>query len=183
MPAPQWVTSAGSLGTIVESVTASLSVTAINASTYTLISGSLPLGLTLSPNTGLISGIPASVPQLTSYQFVVRATNSYGITDRTFSITVDGSDQPRWVTPAGFLPVGPEGQMYAVNRQYVDYQVKAITDVLPVGQKIRYYIGDLEGELPPGLTLSEDGRLFGILTDNLKLDEQADSTSELLRFL
>lgn len=174
MPAPQWVTSAGSLGTISESIATSLHVTAINASTYTVISGSLPPGLLLLSNTGLISGIPASVPQLTLYQFVVRAANSYGITDRTFSITVNGSDQPQWVTPAGFLPVGPEGQMYAVNRQYVDYQVNAITDVLPAGQKIRYYIGDMEGELPPGLTLTEDGRLFGILTDNLKLDEQAN---------
>jgi hypothetical protein len=56
-----------------------------------------------------------------------------------------------------------------VNGQYIDYQLRAEYDKLPVGQKLRDYIEDLDGSLPPGIDLDEDGRLYGQVTDKLKL--------------
>ena len=56
--------------------------------TYTLVSGSLPTGLTLSNVTGAqgrISGTP-TIPG--TYSPTLRATNSYGTADRAFSITI-----------------------------------------------------------------------------------------------
>lgn len=175
MPAPQWVTPSGSLGTILEGQQSFVEIKATNAESFKLISGSLPAGLTLS-SSGDIIGIPQNVALTTSFQFVVRATNSHGITDRTFSLSVDGADNPTWVTQDTFLPIGPTGELYAVNRQYVEFQFVATTDILPNGQIIKYYIGEFDGELPPGLTLSQDGRLTGIITDNLSLDEQASDS-------
>ena len=148
--------------------------------TYSVISGALPGGLKLtspgglnSSSAGLISGTPFSVGQKITSQFVVRAKNSNGITDRTFIIDTQGATDPVWLTPEGYLSVGLGGQQYVVNKEYVDYQFSAIYDVLPAGQKLRYYIGDNEGELPPGLTLTEDGRLSGYVIDTLGIDALA----------
>ncbi|MAT44210.1 MAG: hypothetical protein CL609_17910 [Anaerolineaceae bacterium] len=46
--------------------------------TYSVFSGSLPPGLTLGSNTGLLSGTPTTVGD---YDFVIRATNSEGSVD------------------------------------------------------------------------------------------------------
>jgi len=169
MALPQWITPAGFLGTATERVHTSFPLATQTTSTFSVISGTLPGGLYLA-NTGTIYGTPFSVGQTITSQFVIRAANSNGITDRTFIIDTQGATDPVWLTPAGYLSVGLGGQSYVVNKEYVDYQFSAIYDVLPPGQKLRYYIGDMEGDLPPGLTLSEDGRLSGYVTDTLGID-------------
>ena len=175
MATPQWITPAGFLGTSTERIPFYLAFETKDASTFSIISGTLPSGLKISPS-GIISGTPFSVGETLTFQFVVRAANSDGITDRTFILDVSGPTDPVWLTPAGYLAVGLGQQPYVVNKSYVDYQFSAIYDVLPAGQKLRYYIGDLEGDLPPGLTLSEDGRLSGYVLDILALDNQGSRT-------
>ena len=171
MANPKWITPSGFLGTATERIATSFLISTETPSTFSVISGTLPGGLFLN-NTGTITGTPFSVGQLITSQFVVRATNSEGITDRTFIIDTQGATDPVWLTPTGYLSLGLGGQSYVVNKEYVDYQLSAIYDILPAGQKLRYYIGDLEGELPPGLTLTEDGRLYGYVTDTLGIDVQ-----------
>lgn len=176
MALPQWITPVGFLGTATERIATSVSLEVINTGTFSIISGTLPGGLKLNSTTGIISGTPFSVGETITSQFVVRATNLTGITDRTFIIDVTGPTAPVWITPAGYLALGLGHQQYVVNKSYIDYQLSAIYDVLPAGQKLRYYIGDLEGELPPGVTLTEDGRLSGFVSDVLGLDNQGSKT-------
>lgn len=168
MALPKWITPSGFLSTVTERTFTSIPLQTADMSTFSLISGDLPGGLRLS-NTGTISGIPFSVGEKLRSQFVIRALNADGITDRTFIIDTDGPTDPTWLTPAGFLTLGLGGQPYVVNKSYVDYQLSAIYDVLPAGQELRYYIGDREGELPPGLSLSESGRITGYITDTLAI--------------
>ena len=71
--------------------------------TYKIISGSLPSGLTMTI-TGLISGTPAVVSEVTEYVFVVRATNTENeIRDRSFYLTVSGSSGPKFDLQSGSL--------------------------------------------------------------------------------
>lgn len=56
--------------------------------TYTLLSGTLPTGTSLGNLTGAgghISGTPTTAG---TYSFTLRATNTYGIADKAFSITI-----------------------------------------------------------------------------------------------
>lgn len=58
--------------------------------TYTVLSGSLPPGLSLSALTGNQAEISGSNPTTVgTYPFVLRATNLYGFADKSFSITIN----------------------------------------------------------------------------------------------
>ena len=89
--APVWVTAAGSLGgysTNTSIATPSLSATdSSDTVTYALASGSsLPGGLTLNSNTGVISGTLPTVSVDTVYTFTINATDSINNVPREFSI-------------------------------------------------------------------------------------------------
>ena len=176
MTKPQWSTSPGFLGTITERQYSSFELSATGNPIFSIISGDLPKGLRIS-TTGTISGTAFSVGEVIRSTFVVRAATDSGISDRTFVIDTTGPTAPEWITPSGYLPLGEGGQLYAINRQFVDYKLNALYDVLPVGQRIRYYIGDQDGQLPPGVTLTDDGRLTGFITDTLGLDAPESITS------
>jgi hypothetical protein len=88
---PVWTTAAGTLGTIIKqtSFTANLSATGDAPVTYSVSSGALPAGLTLTANTGVLSGTAPNVASSTTYNFTVRSTDAQRQdTDRAFSITV-----------------------------------------------------------------------------------------------
>lgn len=106
----------------------------------------------------------------TRSRFVIRATTPNGPRDRTFYIDVEGTDDPLWNTAAGYLPVGVFGEDYALNNQYVDYQLSATPVESPLGTELKYYIANNDGSLPPGLSLSETGRITGFLKDKLVYD-------------
>jgi hypothetical protein len=89
---PTWSTAAGSLGSVAKqsNFTANLAATGDAPVTYSIYSGSLPSGLTLTANTGVISGTNPNVSADTTYNFTVRATDAQQQdTDRAFSITVN----------------------------------------------------------------------------------------------
>ena len=175
MSIPQWSTPAGFLGTVTERQFSFFELEALGSTTFSIISGSLPSGLKIT-TTGTIVGTAFSVGEVIRSTFVVRASGSNGVTDRTFVIDTQGPTEPEWVTPAGYLPLGQGQQSYIINKQFIDYKLNTITDKLPVGQKLRYYIADQEGTLPPGITLTSDGRLVGRVTDVLGLDYQGSKT-------
>lgn len=174
MTAPIWTTPAGFLGTLSERKTTSTNLVATGTNiSYSLVSGHLPTGLYLNTATGLILGTPVSVTKDTDSTFVVRVKNSEGVKDRTFSYTVTGADAPVWATNSGRLPVGMNGELYTFNKEYVDYQLRADVDILETGNTLKYYIADNQGQLPPGLKLSVDGRITGYVEDTLVIDNQA----------
>jgi hypothetical protein len=175
MSGPVWITPAGFLGTLTERRTISIPVEATGTDiTYSLISGQLPTGVYLNPNTGLLLGTPVSVTVDVDSTFVIRATdNNNQVADRTFRFTTSGVDAPVWVTPQGTLPIGLNGELYVINRQYVNYRLRAETDILLSNNSLKYYIADNQGQLPPGLTLSQNGVIQGYVDDSLILDSEA----------
>ena len=222
-----------------------------------VISGQIPPGLRIQ---GLkLVGTPYEVANKKTFRFVLRANNADGLSDRTYSITIEGADAPVWITPDGDLPVGatgyrtetvnkildesasqgdvlikmtsisrivrqstvvaPKGYEYAVSsgtkvleinptskvltlnkpllddipfgrtfgfsytyeqtnlyvldNDFVNYQLSAIDNDLPTGQKLTYYIPPRGGELPPGLELSASGVISGF-TKALLAKDQGD---------
>ena len=180
MTSPVWITNAGFLGTFTERTAVSIPFSVQGTgTTFSIITGKLPDGMVLqlvttstnSTTTGFIIGNPTSVPNTLRNQFVIRAKNVSGVSDRTFSVDVTSTVDPVWVTPAGFLSVGTSGECFAVNEHIVDYQLYAIPNVLFENMKLRYYIADGDGQLPKGLKLTEDGRITGII-DEITIQEE-----------
>ena len=91
---PVWNTSEGSLGVIVDSSTGdhiTLDVTDPEGEdiTFAVTSGSLPPGLSLNPDTGVIFGDPDDVNEDTEYTFTISATDTaQSVSTRAFSITI-----------------------------------------------------------------------------------------------
>jgi len=136
-----------------------------------IISGEIPRGMRLSNNA--IVGTPFEVARTTNFEFVIRATSGQNISDRTFSIVVDGSDNPVWVTPEGALPVNPNNLYFILDNTPIDFQLRAMDSDLPAGDNIEYFIADGDGELPPGISLTRSGKLVGIVDPILALDLEA----------
>lgn len=141
--------------------------------TVSVISGNIPSGLKLNGIT--LSGSPFEVGIDTVYSFVVRATQ-YGVSDeRTYKIIVVGPDNPQWVTPANSLPVGPNNTYYILDSAVIDFQLSAVDSDLAAGQSLEYFINEGDGELPPGISLTTDGRLVGIVDPILALEKLVGS--------
>lgn len=156
MAQPIWNTPAGSLGTfpsLVTIVPVQLSASAVLPAitvTYAIISGQLPIGLTMTQD-GLIYGVPSAVPENTNYSFVVRATDNYGnIRDRTFTLSITGAESPSFITPAGMLFTQDDSV-------WVEYPILYKNTVSNNPVTIRV----LQGQLPPGLEINDFGLIRG----------------------
>ncbi len=172
-----WVTPAGSLGIIVERNTLEIPVLAISSSgtvTYSLIAGRLPRGLRLTNN--VIKGSPVEVRRFTDHRFVIRANDGTDIEDRTFSISVDGSDVPYWLTQQGFLRVGENNAYFVLDNAYVEFQLEADDTDINAGDSLEYYLVPVGGELPPGLSLSRTGLISGFTDPVFAIDYSAVQT-------
>jgi len=164
MAAPQWVTSAGSLGTAVELKPFELELavaTGNSRAEFNIVSGSLPPGLILTPSgnikgypSGKLSGVPLDVNEEKIFTFVIRCTNDVGeLADRTFSITVTGQDAPQ---PRS-APYANQNLGSFADGTWVEIDVTAL-DTDPGDTLIYRIVG---GSLPPGLNLSTTGRITG----------------------
>ena len=190
-----WITTAGFLATATENVYFSTSIRASGTDTaYKVISGHLPAGISVS-STGTISGTPGYVLDTKTSRFVVRAYNGNQANDRTFTIDVKGPDDPQWTTNSvtatftistststltasntvtiigtvsqtlsgGYLPLGINGDAYIVKNQWVDFSLESIPVESPSATVVSYSV--VSGQLPPGLTLSKSGRIYGFYND------------------
>ena len=182
MATPVWTTTEGKLATIDEQVAYSLQLDATNATTYSVIAGSLPAGMQVT-STGLLTGTPAEVAKRTLYTFVVRATAGTTITDRTFSLDVQGADSPTFTTAAGQLLLDDStsvGLYWVIDGSSVNLQMQATDTDTEAGQSLVYEI--VQGSLPPGVTMSKTGLISGVveLTDDQKFGERGgfDATLE-----
>lgn len=158
---------------IVQQLPVSYTALGVTASqvTFTVISGKLPVGLRLSSD--YIVGTPFEVPRTTVFEFVIRASYNGQIADRTFFWTIEGADEPTWITPAGSLPVGANDQYYILDSSYIDFQLVATDFDTAAGQTLKYFQPKNGGELPPGLILTEDGRIVGWIQPALAIPEAA----------
>lgn len=166
-----WNKSSGStLVTLPERQTTVVNLPLVQAdSTVTLIAGNLPKGMRLQGSQLL--GTPLEVPRETTYEFVLRATYQNVINDRTYKIIVQGADEPAWITKEDLLPVGISGQYFILDSAPIDFQLEAIDQDTSAGQKLEYFMGNRDGELPPGITLTTDGKLVGIVDPILAIEK------------
>ena len=141
-------------------------------STVELISGRLPAGLRISVDQQYIEGTVYEVAYNTTSKFVLRATYEDQFEDRTIQIDVSGPDSPEWVTNEGLLPVGSNQSLFILDNEQIDFQLVATDTDLSAGDELEYYIEDGDGQLPPGVSLSLDGRLTGVVEPLLSLDKR-----------
>jgi len=129
-------------------------------------------------STGLLTGTPAEVAKRTLYTFVVRATAGSAVTDRTFSIDIEGQDAPTFTTASGQLQLDDStrvGLYWVLDGEHVNFQFQATDVDKRIGGEINFEI--ISGILPPGLTLSSSGLLSG--TCKLTDDYFEDSTRQI----
>ena len=151
-----------------------LNTTNFTISSVKVISGSLPGGLRIEGTS--IIGTPFEVERTTQSRFVLRATTSTGaIADCTLSAIIEGPDSPTWVTNEGMLAPANPKQYFILDNTPVDFQLNAIDADLPAGDVLEYFIADGDGTLPPGIQLTTDGRLAGVVEPILALDKFANS--------
>lgn len=157
-----------SFGTVNERDQVSKDLPVVNDAgvSYSIISGKLPPGLRLSGNK--IVGTPYEVPRLTDFIFCIRAKLNNEFSDRSFKITVNGPDAPEILTPEGALDLG-NNQYYVLDSTYVDYQIEAVDLDTAAGQRLNFFIASGDGELPPGLVLTDDGRIVGFVQPVLSI--------------
>lgn len=171
-----WTVNTGhNLGTYSESIVQTIALPVSDTvDSIRLISGDLPGGLRLV-DTNLV-GTPFEVKALTEFEFVLRAKKGNRIEDVTLKLTIDGEDQPVWITKEGSLPLGPNNRFYILDSSLVDFQLQVIDPDLPAGDKIEYILEDDGGELPPGISLGRTtGKLTGIVEPLLALEKRASA--------
>ena len=135
-----------------------------------LISGRLPAGTRLE---GVkIVGTVYEVTYNTVFTSVIRAFNGSDFDDITLEIVVTGPDNPNWQTNPGLLPIGANNSLFILDNELVDFQLEATDTDISAGDTLKYFIANGDGVLPPGITLSEDGRLYGIVEPLLSLDKK-----------
>lgn len=152
---PSWVTGT----TISYNIGAATSITLLATDTegsdidYTLISGTLPTGLSLDSETGVISGtFSGSANEGDSTNITIRATDAGGnFLDRAFSLVANSA--PVWTTAAGALTNA------SINSSY-SFQLVASSGT--VGGTLTYAIQS--GSLPTGLTINSSGLISGTPT-------------------
>ena len=180
MSRPVWKTPEGSLGTIQEQEYYVLPMVADAGGSdmvYSLIAGKLPDGLLIRrdgvlegrPTSSVkVAGIPQGVSQDVTSRFALRVSADGFVADRTFSVTVTGQDTPLFSTNEGRIGTFIDGTE-------VDLQIQSVDP--DMGDTVTYKL--LSGSLPPGLTMSDTGRITGFTTpvvDAGARDEGYDDT-------
>ena len=173
MAQPVWQTAAGSLGVIPEGVFYQQTLTATDADlgpvTYSVIAGTLPAGVQCTPSgqivgvptaTASLQGVPTSVNQDVTSKFVIRASATGRIADRTFTLTVTGNDVPLFETPAGSIGTFYDGDLVDIQILYTDDDPDDTTVVSLAA-----------GSLPPGLTVSPTGLIYGYVEPATPLNQ------------
>ena len=139
---PVWATASGSLGTQFENTAFSSTVSASSptgAVAYSIVSGSLPGGLSLNGSTGAITGTLA-LTATTTFNFTLGAT-VFGVqTTRAFSITVN-TTSVSWNTASGNLVTQFEATSVSTN------PTASVTTGSPTYSLV-------SGSLPGGLSLN-----------------------------
>lgn len=137
----------GTIGTAYNQVISATGGTAPYS--FTVLSGSLPPGVTLATN-GTLSGTPSSAG---SFTFTVRATDTPGCTgQRTYTVAITGSGGCGTISlNPSVLPNGVVGTAYNQT-------------VIASGGNGSYAFGVISGEIPPGIVLSPTGTFSGTPT-------------------
>lgn len=155
MPAPVWNTTAGSLGLYASATNLSIQLAASPVAPglfvrYKLQGGELPIGVVID-ELGLISGVPAVMPDRKQYDFCIRVTDNLGnFSDRTFYLIIQAPDSPVITTPTGSL-------ITLYDSTWTEIQIEYNNPVSTNPVAIRL----IQGQLPPGLEINDAGLIRG----------------------
>jgi hypothetical protein len=106
---PIWTTTSGLLGTFYSYLQGSVNINLVATDsespslTYTVVSGSLPSGVSLNSSTGAITGTIPLINNTTTYSFTIRASDGNDNSSRPFTILVIGVLDISDVTSTGLL--------------------------------------------------------------------------------
>ncbi|MDQ1422731.1 MAG: hypothetical protein QOD72_229, partial [Acidimicrobiaceae bacterium] len=137
----------GSLGSLTAGNASARSMTTDGSPepTYSVTTGALPVGLTLNPSSGEITGMPTTTDP---YSFQITATNTYGTAATTFAGTVVGATRPTAVSASlGSLTV-TSAEPRSVSADGSPAPTFAVTG----------------GVMPAGLALAANGAITGTVT-------------------
>jgi len=162
-----WLTSAGSLGTITENEYFEFQLDAYDTDAnisepivFSIIAGTLAPGLELSSG-GLLYGIPSIVlsplvQQSFTQEFAIRAKVAHSgvsyLTDRTFSITLNPVALPQIYPSDVTLGYYQDGRFLDIPLLQYDKD-----PLIPITWEL------VSGEIPLGTQLTADGRLYGYI--------------------
>jgi hypothetical protein len=141
---------------------------------YKLISGALPDNVFLDSASRKIIGTPFVINNNLNYSFCIRASQGLEISDRTFTMSVTETHVPTFITDPGLLDIGLHKQFYVLDGTFVSYQIDAY-DLNPSGNPLSYFIASNDGNLPPGLTLSDSGLIEGYIKPDYTLTESGST--------
>ena len=166
------VTTGTRLQTLIERTQVNILLPLANSVTadIELISGSIPTGTRLEDN--ILVGTVYEVAFDKTFTAVFRATTDDSFQDCTIEFVVTGPDSPNWQTSEGLLAVGSNSSLFILDNEIIDYQLVATDTDLSAGDVLNYFIADGDGVLPPGITMSDTGRLQGTTEPLLSLDKR-----------
>jgi hypothetical protein len=163
MAQPVWITEGGDLGIFPSGFNFLFQFQADPVApavtiTYSLLNGSIPQGTTDDPITfspsGRLGGTPINVSVETTYSFTIRATDNLGnLKDRTFSMRIFGYEGVSILTDNGSL-------LTTYDSKFVEFQIEYFNPI-PTN---KIYISQSSGELPPGISMDENGLIRGYPT-------------------
>ena len=173
---PVWITTDEIIGTIPENsfYEYQLEVTQLSGRivTYTVVSGAFPPGISLEQRTGRLHGTAVvsrsdKEQQNYSYSATVRAAYSpTEITDRTFQIIINAVVPPIITPEPRILGAYFDGVYF-----YYDLNVIEVDPTATIQWSV------ITGSLPPGVSLNQNGELYGYLTPS---DRSSETTYTVL---
>lgn len=119
---------------------------------YARVAGSLPPGTSLNASTGMITGTPTTAGL---YTFTIRATAGGQTGEQTYSILVNAAAEPR----VSFSAVTQQDYEAGVS-----FGLNLATSVAVENSSAVPVFFVIGGALPPGLSLSTSGAVFGTPT-------------------
>lgn len=159
----KWITQGGDIGTVPELEFIEIPLETTNPTndliTFEVISGELPPGIQVVRSPGSIQGVPVvldpiEVDEARTYKFSIRARATEGniVTDRSFELTVTNLFPPFIIPRITNLGTVFDGSYYAKQLRATEPNPNA---------KLIWKIQS--GQLPPGITMSEDGLITGYI--------------------
>ena len=135
-------------GTVGIAYTQTLAATGTTPITWTLDTGTMPTGLSLS-TAGVLSGTPTTAA---SYTLSVKATNSAGSDTKSYTVAV------------AVAPTVGHGPVIQTTTIYVGHVGTPYATALHATGTMPITWALVSGTLPPGLTLNPDGSITGTPT-------------------
>lgn len=169
--APHWVTPAGDVGSGYELTDFETQLVAVDPFDrdilYVRVSGNIPDGITIDPDTGLVSGTFGPVTDDTLYRFIMGAKAGPYNTKRLFEITVKYDEPPIFIddsTDEKFIGPIMEGEAFSSNAATAIQRGKlplvyTANGVIPNSISIDPTTGVISGVMPP-FPANEQGTTF-----------------------